>query len=149
MHQEARGSSATGANSHRCIWAHRPSLAPGAAGANQYSPIPGNPALSQALSRYYSRAHGSSLDPDKNILVTSSGTEAIYLAFQGVLSPGDKCIVFEPYFPWYLPCVRLSGATPVVLTLEAPRFQVPLDALKAELDKGGVKMVGSWTPVLV
>lgn len=53
--------------------------------------------------------YGRTLDPNKNVIVTSSGTEAIFASVQALCDPGDEVVIFEPFFPWYLPCIRLAG----------------------------------------
>jgi aspartate/methionine/tyrosine aminotransferase len=50
------------------------------------------------------------------------------------LSAGDRAIMFEPAFPWYAPSIRLAGAEPIVLRLQAPSFGLPFDELRAALD---------------
>jgi aspartate/methionine/tyrosine aminotransferase len=91
---------------------------------NQYTPIGGLPALGGSISAYYGRAYPAEqhYDPASEVMVTASGTEALYVTMQALISPGDEVILFEPYFPWYLPAIRLAGGTPVVITLEPPRF---------------------------
>lgn len=79
---------------------------------NQYAPIPGAPTLVAAVASWY---HCEAA----NVVVTTSGTEAIYASCQAFINKGDEVIVFEPMFPWYIPSIRLAGGTPVVLTLKA------------------------------
>jgi len=93
---------------------------------NQYSLVPGLPALRQNLSSYYAKAYPNTkiLSPETEIVVTASGTEALYAAFQGIVNPGDEVVVFEPYFPWYLPGIRLAGGIPKIVTLKSPDFKI-------------------------
>ncbi|UPQ98109.1 pyridoxal phosphate-dependent transferase [Chloropicon primus] len=77
---------------------------------NQYSPLVGLGTLMASITSLYSRLWNmKDLDAKKNVVVTSSGTEAISVAFQTLVSPGDEVILFEPYFPWYGPGVKLAG----------------------------------------
>ena len=78
--------------------------------ANQYSAPNGVPALLNGLKGYYQRAAGWDLDPQKNILVTSSATEGLYAAAMAFLSAGDEVIVFEPIFPWYSTNIRCAAS---------------------------------------
>jgi aspartate/methionine/tyrosine aminotransferase len=77
--------------------------------ANQYSVISGRPELVTALKRYY-EATGSKCAETSDVLVTSSGTEACYVAMRALLDPGDEVIFLEPFFPWYLSHAKLCGA---------------------------------------
>ena len=49
-------------------------------------------------------------NPDTEVLVATSGTEALYNIMMALLNPNDHVIVFEPFFPWYLPHLKLAGA---------------------------------------
>ena len=100
---------------------------------NQYSPIPGLPSLLDACSAYYKHRWNHMYDPNTEVLITASGTEAIYSIMQALVEEGDEVILFEPYFPWYLPAVRLAGATPVVIRLEAPNFAIDAAAVASKL----------------
>mmetsp|Transcript_12106 Transcript_12106/g.14128 ORF Transcript_12106/g.14128 Transcript_12106/m.14128 type:complete len:278 (+) Transcript_12106:112-945(+) len=93
---------------------------------NQYSLVPGLPLLRQSLSDYYAKSYPGSkkLDPETEVVVTASGTEALYASFQALVDPGDEVIVFEPFFPWYLPGIRLAGGVPRVVTLKPPNFEL-------------------------
>eukprot|EP00041_Stephanoeca_diplocostata_P010434 m.166070 g.166070 ORF g.166070 m.166070 type:complete len:298 (+) comp18146_c1_seq1:913-1806(+) len=61
----------------------------------------------------------------------TSGTEALYAAIMAICDPGDEVVLFEPFFPWYLPCVRLAGAVAKTVTLKEPEFKIDPDALRA------------------
>lgn len=102
---------------------------------NQYSPVPGLATLRQALQAHWeagSPAGAPSLDLDR-VLVTTSATEALYSSMQALVDPGDEVIVFEPFFPWYGPCVRMAGGTPVYVRLSAPSFEIDFDQLRSKL----------------
>eukprot|EP00937_MAST-01D_sp_MAST-1D-sp2_P005469 g5469.t1 len=102
---------------------------------NRYAPIGGLPQLTDAISSYYARTHGaaSQYSAADEIVVTASGTEALYAIFQACVQPGDEVLLFEPYFPWYLHHVRLAGGTPVVVTLQPPRFELDAAAIAAKM----------------
>lgn len=112
---------------------------------NQYSPPNGLAILTTALSQYYKRTTGWELDPEKDVLVTSSATEALYVAAQAFVNPGDEVIVFEPIFPWYVTNIRLAGGVPVPVRLEAPSFGIDEGKLQAAFTSK-TKMVIFNTP---
>jgi methionine aminotransferase len=92
------------------------------AGRNQYSPMAGQPALREAIARKMSAVYGAQYDPEAEITITAGATQAVYTAITALAGPGDEVIVFEPAFDSYLPGIRLAGATPVFVRLEAPHF---------------------------
>lgn len=75
--------------------------------ANQYSGIPGRPELISAVARYYKSTGMSAGAGD--VLVTTSATEALYVALQALCDPGDEVIFLEPFFPWYIAHCRIFG----------------------------------------
>lgn len=70
------------------------------------------------------------LDVEKNILVTTSATEALCAAVQAIVDEGDEVLVFEPYFPWYLPMIRMAGGKPVIYRLDFPEFKLQENQLE-------------------
>jgi methionine aminotransferase len=103
------------------------------AGRNQYAPMPGVPALRQAIAAKYNQLYGSNYDGDSEITVSSGGTSAIYAAVTCAIRPGDEVIVFEPAYDSYLPAIELSGGTPVVISLRYPDYAVPWDEVRAAI----------------
>ena len=83
-------------------------------GDNQYPPMPGIPALRQAVARHYGRHHGVDLDWRSEVTVTSGATEALAACFLSLISPGDEVVLFQPLYDSYLPMVRRAGGWPRV-----------------------------------
>src|SRR5688572_24644020 len=52
-------------------------------GRNQYAPLPGVPALRQAIAGHQRRFYGIELDPETEVQVTFGATEAIAAALLG------------------------------------------------------------------
>lgn len=92
-------------------------------GFNQYAPMPGLPALRQAISADFSRRYSLEIDADKEITVTPGATYAIYTAFATILEPGDEVIVLEPAYDSYIPNIEMCGAKAVCVKLAAPDFK--------------------------
>lgn len=104
------------------------------AGHNQYAPMPGVPALRQAIADAWASDHGgftTPIDPDEHVTVTAGCTEAIAAALLGLVNPGDEVILFEPYYDSYRACVSMVGATPRFVTLRAPGFTFDESELRA------------------
>ena len=101
------------------------------AGANQYPPGRGIPALRQAIVDHQKRFYGLEYDPDTQVLVTTGATEAIAAALLAYVEPGDEVIALEPYYDSYAACIAMAGGRRVPVTLRAPDFRLDLDELRA------------------
>ncbi|WP_433011876.1 pyridoxal phosphate-dependent aminotransferase [Kribbella sp. CA-294648] len=101
------------------------------AGANQYPPGRGIPALRQAIVDHQQRFYGLTYDPDTQVLVTTGATEAIAAALLAYVEPGDEVIALEPYYDSYAACIAMAGGHRVPVTLRAPDFRLDLDELRA------------------
>jgi len=97
-------------------------------GENQYAPLPGVPALRDAVFEHQRRWYG--LEPE-DVLITFGATEAIAAAILGLCDPGDEVIVIEPYYDSYPACVAFAGAVRRVVTLRPPSFELHADELRA------------------
>jgi N-succinyldiaminopimelate aminotransferase len=117
-----------------------------AEGPNQYVSMLGIPALREAVAAHDAKFYGITADPLKNILVTSGATEALAASLSGLLNPGDEVILIEPAYDSYLPIVRLAGATPKFLRLEAPLWEVTEEALAAVFSES-TKLIILNTPM--
>ncbi|MBQ3287396.1 MAG: aminotransferase class I/II-fold pyridoxal phosphate-dependent enzyme [Firmicutes bacterium] len=88
-------------------------------GHTHYTSNSGLLELRRQIAAYQKRRFGLSYDPEKEILVTVGGSEAIDLAFRALLRPGDEVVVHEPCFVCYAPLVRLAGGEPVIVETKA------------------------------
>lgn len=105
---------------------------------NQYSRSAGAPRLCQALASHYGHSMGMKLDWQSNVAVTVGATEAIFASCMALLSPGDECIIIEPFYDSYPASVRMAGAVPVCVPMTAPvgarssaAWKMDWDALEA------------------
>ncbi len=114
-------------------------------GENQYAPLPGVPALREAIFAHQREWYG--LEPEE-VLVTFGATEAIASAVMGLCDPGDEVVVFEPSYDSYTACVAFAGATCRFVTMRPPDFALDADALRAAIEggRGRVKAVLVNTP---
>jgi len=90
--------------------------------SNQYAPSPGLLELRDVVSYNYKLLYNLSYDSNHEITITNGATEAIFSSLLALLNPGDEVIVFEPYYDSYVATIKLIGATPVAVTLNAPLF---------------------------
>ena len=100
-------------------------------GPHQYAVTWGDPNLRRLLAAKQSRFMGLDIDPDRNIVVTCGSTEAMMAAMLTVCNPGDKVIVFSPFYENYGADAILSGAEPIFVPLIPPRFTFDEIALEA------------------
>jgi N-succinyldiaminopimelate aminotransferase len=99
-------------------------------GENQYAPLPGVPALREAVIEH--QRHYYDLDPE-DVLITFGATEAIASAMLGLCEPGDEVVVLEPYYDSYAAMIGFSGATRSPVTLRPPDFAMHRDELEAAI----------------
>lgn len=103
------------------------------AGANQYSPLPGVPALREAIGTKVAAVYGRTVDADTEITVCTGATEGLFSAIQAVVRPDDEVIVFDPAYDSYEPAITLAGGTtrhlPLVVTDNRPDFHIDFDQL--------------------
>jgi aminotransferase len=98
---------------------------------HQYSVTWGARNFREALARKQSRFMGLEIDPDSQIVVTCGSTEAMMAAMMTVCNPGDKVIVFSPFYENYAADAILSGAQPIFVPLKPPYFDFDVDLLEA------------------
>ena len=91
-------------------------------GPHQYAITWGAANFRAALARKQSRFMGLPLDPDAHIVVTCGSTEAMMAAVMTACDPGDKVIVFSPFYENYVADMILSGAEPIYVALRPPDF---------------------------
>lgn len=97
---------------------------------HQYSITWGAQNFREALAKKYEHFSGQSIDPDSEIVVTCGSTEAMMAAMMSVTDPGDKVIVFSPFYENYGADTILSGAEPIYVPLVPPDFGFDADVLE-------------------
>ena len=100
-------------------------------GPHQYSVTFGAQDFRNALAKKQSVAIGREINPEKEIVVTCGGTEAMMSAMMTVCNPGDKVIVFSPFYENYGADAILSGAEPIFVPLTPPEFRFDKEVLQS------------------
>ena len=103
---------------------------------HQYSITWGAQNFREALAAKQKRFMGIDIDPDKEIVVTCGSTEAMMAAMMTVADPGDKVIVFSPFYENYGADTILSGAEPIYVPLTPPGFLFDENALEDAFRQG-------------
>lgn len=98
---------------------------------HQYSITWGAQNFREALAEKQSKRMGRTIDPNGEIVVTCGSTEAMMAAMMTVANPGDKVIVFSPFYENYGADAILSGAEPIYVPLYPPEFHFNADELEA------------------
>jgi N-succinyldiaminopimelate aminotransferase len=101
------------------------------AGANQYAPLPGVPALRVAIAEHQRRRYGLEHDPDTEVQVCFGATEAIAAALLGLCDPGDEVIALDPTYDSYAAGAALAGARLRRVALRPPDWRFEAGALEA------------------
>ena len=104
-------------------------------GPHQYAVTWGAPNFREALARKQSRFMGMPVDPETEIVVTCGSTEAMMAAMMTVCNPGDKVIVFSPFYENYCADAILSGAEPIFVPLHPPEFSIDENELKQAFEQ--------------
>jgi aspartate/methionine/tyrosine aminotransferase len=106
-----------------------------------YQPYRGIPQLREAMSAYYRRTYGVSLDPVSEILPLMGSKEGIFHISMAFLNPGDRVLVPDPGYLAYPATARIAGAEPLFYDLTAEKGWLPdIDHL-SQLDLSGVKLM--------
>ncbi len=92
-------------------------------GYNQYPSMAGVPELREQIANKIRLLYGADPDPETEITVTSGATEALFVAIQTCITPGDEAIVLDPAYDAYDPAIRLAGGIPVHVPMTLPDFR--------------------------
>ncbi len=103
-------------------------------GLNQYPPMPGVPALREAIAAKIKSLHGRDYSAADDITVTAGATQAIITAILAVVCPGDEVIVLEPCYDSYVPNIELAGGTVVRVPLVPGTFRPDFDKIAAAIN---------------
>jgi aminotransferase len=100
-------------------------------GPHQYAVTWGAPNFRHALAAKQSRFSGLDINPDSNLVVTCGSTEAMMAAMMTACNPGDRVVVFSPFYENYVADTILSGAEPIYVPLRPPSFRFDESELRA------------------
>ena len=110
-------------------------------GPHQYSVTWGAANFREALAKKHSRFSGLSINPDTDIVVTCGSTEAMMTAMMSAVNPGEKVIVFSPFYENYAADAILSGAEPIYVSLTPPAYTFDADVLEAAFKQGAKAII--------
>lgn len=117
-----------------------------ATGPHQYALTWGAQNFREALAAKQKHFSGMDVNPDAEIVVTCGSTEAMMAAMMTVCNPGDKVVIFSPFYENYGADTILSGAEPVYVSLKPPAFDFDANELEEAMRKPGVKALVLCNP---
>ena len=98
---------------------------------HSYTSAQGDPGARRAVAFSINRKHGLALTPD-NIYMTCGAMASVAICLKAVLSQGDECVVFAPFFTEYTLLIESAGGK-VVVSNPKPDMQIDLDDLKSKI----------------
>lgn len=110
-------------------------------GPHQYPITFGAENFRQALARKQEKAVGRPIDPETEIVVTCGGTEAMMCAMMTICNPGDKVMVFSPFYENYGADAVLSGAEPVYIPLVPPEYTFDIRLIEKGFQEGAKAII--------
>ena len=110
-------------------------------GPHQYSVTYGADNFREALARKQEKAIGRKIDQDKEIVVTCGGTEAMMCAMMTICNPGDKVMVFSPFYENYGADAILSGAEPIYIPLVPPTYEFDIRLVEEGFRRGAKAII--------
>lgn len=110
-------------------------------GPHQYAVTWGAQNFREALARKQEHFSGLSIDPNTEIVVTCGSTEAMMAAMMSVTNPGDKVVIFSPFYENYGADTILSGAEPIYVPLNPPEFHFDSEVLEDAFRQGAKAMI--------
>ena len=87
------------------------------------------------------KAIGRAIDPDKEIVVTCGSTEAMMCAMMTICNPGDRVMVFSPFYENYGADAVLSGAKPIYIPLVPPDYHFDLNQVEQGFRDGAKALI--------
>ena len=89
----------------------------------------------QAICKKLERDNGLYYNPD-NVLISNGEKQSLFTACQALFNPGDRVIVFTPYWVSFPEFVRMADAAPVLInTLANNSYEPDFDALNKKSKK--------------
>ena len=110
-------------------------------GPHQYSITFGAQNFREALAAKQGKTIGRSIDPNTEIVVTCGGTEAMMCAMMTICNPGDKVMVFSPFYENYGADAILSGAEPIYIPLVPPTYDFDLGLIEKGFREGAKAII--------
>ena len=110
-------------------------------GPHQYSLTFGSKNLREALAKKHEKSINRYVDAEKEVLVTCGSTEAMMCTMMTLCDPGDKVMVFSPFYENYGADAILSGAEPIYIPLVPPNYDFDIDLIEKGFQQGAKAII--------
>lgn len=110
-------------------------------GPHQYALTWGAQNFREALAKKQEHFRGMKVDPNSEIVVTCGSTEAMMASMMSICNPGDKVVIFSPFYENYGADTILSGAEPIYVSLKPPTYEFDANELEDAMKQDGVKAI--------
>lgn len=110
-------------------------------GPHQYAVTFGAQNFREALAKKVRKSMGREIDPDTEIVVTCGSTEAMMCAMMTIVNPGDKVMVFSPFYENYGADAILSGAEPIYIPLVPPEYDFDINLIEKGFAEGAKALI--------
>ncbi len=94
----------------------------------------------QAIARKCGHFMGRTIDPETEIVATIGSTEAMVDTLFALTNPGDRVVMFSPFFENYRAQVIMADCEPVFVPLNPPTFSFDPNVLE-DAFRGGAKAI--------
>ena len=111
-----------------------------AADINQYADSWGWDKLREAIAEKMQRDNQITVDPETEITVCCGATEGLNIALMSLIDPGDRVLIFEPFYENYIPNLVTVAGIPEFITLQPPQWEIT-EAMLEPAFKKGIKAV--------
>ncbi len=115
-------------------------------GPHQYALTIGAQNFREALSKKQEHFSGLHYDPQTEMVITCGSTEAMMITMMSVCNPGNKVVIFSPFYENYTADTILSGATPIYVPLDPHDFTFDANVLEDAMKQPGVKALVLCNP---
>lgn len=115
-------------------------------GPHQYALTIGAQNFREALSKKQERFSGLRYDPQTEMVITCGSTEAMMITMMSICNPGDKVVIFSPFYENYTADTILSGASPIYVPLDPHDFTFDTNVLEDAMKQPGVKALVLCNP---
>lgn len=110
-------------------------------GPHQYALTWGAKNFRDAVAKKYEHFSGVKVDPESEIVVTCGSTEAMMATMMSITNPGDKVVIFSPFYENYGADTILSGAQPIYVPLVPPSFDFDREQLEDAFRQGAKAII--------
>ena len=110
-------------------------------GPHQYSITFGAQNLREALAKKHGQKINRTVNAETEVLVTCGSTEAMMCTMMTICDPGDKVMVFSPFYENYGTDAILSGAEPIYIPLVPPSYNFDINLIEKGFQQGAKAII--------